>query len=89
MQNVEIKVDEKKNTLTIVVPDLSKRFGLSGSGNTVNIAGTQGNAKIGMGDITLSMTLYTKEGLAEARLKAAKEAGHKTWEDMQAAKGGK
>lgn len=88
MQNVEFKVDEKKGTLTITIPDLSKRFGLSGSGNTVNIAGTQGNAKIGLGDITLSLSLYTKEGLAAERLKAAKEAGHKTWEDMVAAKKG-
>lgn len=88
MLNVDYKVDDKKKTLTIVV-DLSQRHGLSNSGNTVAIAGTQGNQKVGLGDIAFGLTVYTKEGLAEARLKQAKEAGHKTWEDMQAAlKGG-
>lgn len=84
MQNVDYKVDEKKGTLTIVV-DLSKRFGLSGTGNTVNISSTQGNQKIGMSDIAFGLTVYTKDKLDEERLKAAKSKGYDTWESYQKA----
>lgn len=83
MTNCEIKVSG--DTLTIVV-DLKKRNGISQSGNTVTIASTQGAAKIGKGDISVNLSVYTKEGLTKERLAAAKEAGHSTWEDFDAAK---
>jgi hypothetical protein len=62
MQNVDMKVDEKKQTLTIVV-DLSQRFGRSASGKTISIASTQGNVKVGFGDVTMGLNVYTKEGI--------------------------
>ena len=64
MKNIEMKVDEKAKKLTITV-DLAKRFGKSGSGKTIVIASTEGNQKIGMGDIAMGLTVYTKEGLEE------------------------
>lgn len=62
MKNIDIKIDEKKKTLTLVV-DLSQRHGLSGSGKTVTIASTEGNQKIGMGDIAFGLSVYTKDGI--------------------------
>lgn len=60
MKNVDMKVDDKKKTLTITV-DLTKRLGKSGSGKTTIIASTEGNQKIGVGDITIGLNIYTKE----------------------------
>lgn len=79
MQNVEYKVDDKKQVLTITV-DLKQRHGLSTSGATVTIAGTQGNQKVGVGDIAFGLNVYTKEGLDKVRLETAKARGYDTWE---------
>ncbi len=62
MQNVALKVDQKKQILTIEI-DLKQRLGQSKSGKTMIIATTEGNQKIGHGDITLGLNLYTKEGI--------------------------
>lgn len=82
MQNIEYKVE--KNELVIRVK-LDQRHGLSGSGNTIIVGGTQGNVKIGHGDIAMGLTVYTKEGLDKAQLEAAKAKGHKTWAEYQQA----
>jgi hypothetical protein len=89
MKNVEYKIEGKKGeeVLTIKVK-LSERHGLSNSGNTINVGGTGGNQKIGLGDIAFGLSVYTKEGLAAARLVHAKEAGYKTWEEFDQAKKG-
>lgn len=83
MLNVDMKIDKNKLVITC---DLEQRNGVSSSGNTVTIASTQGAAKIGKGDISLNLSLYTKEKLTEARLKAAKDAGHPNWEAYDAAR---
>ena len=82
MQNIKYEV--KGDTLTITV-NLKERHGLSGSGNTVTVAGTQGNVKIGHGDIAMGVSVYTKEGLDKAQLEAAKNKGYKTWVEYQTA----
>lgn len=71
MKNVEIKVDEKSQKLTIVV-DLKQRHGLSSSQKTVTIASTEGNQKIGVGDIAFGLNVYTKDGLAKMVAEAGK-----------------
>lgn len=85
MKNVEFKVE--KDVLTIKV-NLKERHGLSGSGNTVTIGGTNGNQRVGSGDIAFGLNVYTKDGLTAERLKAAKEAGYDTWEAYEKAKKG-
>lgn len=82
MQNVKYEV--KGETLTITV-NLKERHGLSTSGATVAIAGTQGNVKIGVGDISFGLSVYTKEGLDKLQLESAKAKGYKTWLEYQAA----
>jgi hypothetical protein len=62
MKNITMKVDEKKQTLTLEI-DLTKRFGPSKSGNTITIASTEGNQKIGLNDYAFGLSVYTKEGL--------------------------
>lgn len=92
MQNVKyeiVKGAKNEGDKLVITVNLSERHGLSGTGNTVNIAGTQGNQKIGVNDIAFGLNVYTKEGLAPARLKAAKEAGYETWEAYENAKGKK
>lgn len=83
MLGAEMKIE--KDTLTITV-DLKARSGVSGSGNTVTIASSQGGIKIGKGDITLNLQVYTKENLQAERLKAAKAAGYNTYEDYATAR---
>jgi hypothetical protein len=83
MTNTEIKIDGTIMTITV---DLSKRQGVSQSGNTVTIASTQGAAKIGQGDISVNLSVYTKEGLVQERDKVAKQMGYKTWAAYQEAK---
>ena len=78
--NVNYKVD--KDVLTITV-NLKERQGLSGSGNTVIIGGTQGALKIGVEDYTINLSVYTKKGLTEAQLARAKELGFKSWAEYQ------
>ena len=73
MKNVTFTVDEKKNVLTIVV-DLKQRHGLSTSGKTVTIASTEGNQRIGHGDIACGLSVYTKEGIDKLKAEAAKLA---------------
>ncbi len=60
MQNIEMKIDEKKKTLTITV-DLTKRLGKSKSGKTTIIASSEGNQKVGFGDVVMGLNIYTKE----------------------------
>ncbi len=76
--NADVSVDPKTKKMTIVV-DLAQRHGLSGTGATLTIASTQGGQKVGLGDITMNLSVYTKEGLEEAQLKTAKERGYKNW----------
>lgn len=59
MKNVEMKVDDKKKTLTIVV-DLSKEFGLSKSQKSMTIASTEGNATVPGTDIKIGLNVYKK-----------------------------
>lgn len=61
MTNVDYKITG--HTLTITV-DLSKRFGPSTSGATLNIASTQGNAKLPAphDEISFGLNVYTKKG---------------------------
>lgn len=57
-QNVQMEVE--KNILTIKV-DLSKNFGLSGSGKSYIIASTQGNVSVpGKEEIKVGLNVYTK-----------------------------
>jgi hypothetical protein len=89
MKNVTMKVEGKKGEEELVIRvKLSERHGLSNSGNTVTIAGTEGNQRIGFGDIAFGLNVYTKEGLIAERVKMAKEAGHATWEDFDKARKG-
>lgn len=73
MKNVTFKVDEKKQELTIVV-DLKQRHGLSSSMKTVTIASTEGNQRIGFGDVAVGLSVYTKEGLEKLKAEALKAA---------------
>lgn len=84
MLNCDFKVDEKKKQLVITI-DLSQRHGLSGSGNTVTIASTQGNQKIGLGDVAIGISCYTKEGLEKLQKTKAEENGYKSWGEYQKA----
>lgn len=60
MQNVKTTI--KGNILTIEV-DLSKRFGPSSSGKTIQIASTQGNQSLGHDSgAVLGLNVYTKNG---------------------------
>lgn len=87
MLNATCRID--KDILTITV-NLKERHGISGSGNTVTIASSQGGVKVGQGDISLNLQVYTKESLVAERLKAAKAAGFNTYEDYAvASKAGK
>lgn len=87
MSNVQFKIE--KDVLTITV-NLKERGGLSGTGNTVSIGSTQGAVKIGVGDIAMNLSVYTKEGLDKLQLEKAKAMGYKTWvEYQQALKAGK
>lgn len=54
MQNIEMKTEG--NVLTIKI-DLSKNFGLSGSGKTTIIASSKGNVDIGNG-VKMGLNIY-------------------------------
>jgi len=76
MNNVKVTISKDKKTATFEV-DLTKRFGESQSGKTVEIAGTHGNQKLeGVDGISFGLTVYTKEGASgipkEKREAAAK-----------------
>jgi hypothetical protein len=78
MKNVEMKVEGSKGKEKLVITvDLSQRHGLSSSGKTVTIASTEGNQRIGHGDVAFGLSVYTKEGLDKLKAEAAKlaEAG--------------
>ena len=51
-----VKVTQSKNKLTIEI-DTSKEFGLSKSGKTIQVASTQGNAKLEDG-LVLGLNCY-------------------------------
>ena len=55
-KNVKVAIDG--DTLTITI-DLSKEFGLSGSGKSSIIATTSGNKGIGKGNVKLGLNCYT------------------------------
>lgn len=58
MKNVEMKVEG--NILTIKV-DLSKEYGLSGSGKSVIIASTEGNQSVeGKEEVKIGLNIYKK-----------------------------
>jgi hypothetical protein len=62
MKNVEIKKEGNKLTVTI---DLSKNFGPSGSGKSIIIGSTEGNAEIEKGaggGVYLGVNCYRKNG---------------------------
>lgn len=62
MKNVEMKLDG--NILTIKV-DLTKEFGLSGSGKTIIIASTEGNVSIeGAEEKKIGLNIYKKPAQA-------------------------
>lgn len=90
MQNVEMKIEGGKGKEKLVLTvDLNQRLGLSGSGNTVVVGGSQGAVKVGVGDISLNLTVYTKEGLTKAQQDKAKAEGFASWAEYQkATKGG-
>jgi ABC-type lipoprotein export system ATPase subunit len=55
-KNVNVSINE--NILTITI-DLSKEFGLSGSGKSTIIATTSGNKGVGKGNVKLGLNCYT------------------------------
>ena len=57
MNNCILEVEGNKLTITV---DLTKDFGLSKSGKTIQIASTQGNQKISsdVGDVTIGLNVY-------------------------------
>ena len=90
MQNVKFEVKGKGNDKELIITvRLSERHGLSNSGNTVTIASTQGNQKIGEDDIAVGLSVYTKKGLDALRVESAKAKGYDTWEAYQNALKGK
>lgn len=67
-RNVGTGKDAKKDVPFLMIEvDLSQRGSLSKSGDTIAVGGTQGNQKVGVGDIAFGLNVYTKEGLPEAR----------------------
>lgn len=60
MKNVAMEV---KGDMLVIKVNLAERHGPSGSGKTIIVATTEGNAKIGVGDLTLGLNLFTKEGV--------------------------
>lgn len=54
-----VRMNVEGNTLTITI-DLSKNFGLSGSGKSVIIASTEGNQPVpGRSEIKVGLNIYT------------------------------
>ncbi len=60
MKNIEAKVQGDKLVITI---DLTKDFGLSGSGKSIIIASTEGNVSVpGREDIKIGVNVYRPNG---------------------------
>jgi hypothetical protein len=56
VKNIEAKVQGDKLVITV---DLSKNFGLSGSGKSVMIASTEGNVAVpGREDVKIGLNVY-------------------------------
>jgi hypothetical protein len=56
MKNIEAKVQGDKLVITV---DLSKNFGLSGSGKSVIIASTEGNVAVpGREEVKIGLNVY-------------------------------
>ncbi|MDY6893908.1 MAG: hypothetical protein SVO01_00595 [Thermotogota bacterium] len=55
MNNIDLKVEDKKLTITI---DLSKEYGRSKSGKTIVVASTLGNHRIDGTDIHIGINAY-------------------------------
>jgi hypothetical protein len=77
---------EIKGDKLLVEVDLKHRGELSNSGSTIAVATSGGGMKLGHKDITMNLSVYTKEGLDKARLEKAKAMGYKTWMEYEAAK---
>lgn len=61
MKNVDIKVDQKTQKVTITI-DLKARHGVSKSGKTVIVASTEGNVSIpGHESIKLGINAYSTD----------------------------
>jgi hypothetical protein len=58
MKNVEMTVD---GTILTIKVDLSKDFGLSGSGKNVIIASTEGNVTVPQRDEKIGLNVYRKK----------------------------
>ena len=58
MKNVEIKVE---GTILTIKVDLSKDFGLSGSGKNIIIASTEGNVGLPNRDEKIGLNVYRKK----------------------------
>jgi hypothetical protein len=69
MKNVKFEI---KGDSLIITVNLKERHGLSSSAKTVTIASTEGNQRVGRSDITMGLTVYTKEGLEAEKAKAEK-----------------
>lgn len=60
MKNIEAKVQGDKLVITI---DLTKDFGLSGSGKSIIIASTEGNVSVpGREEIKIGINVYRPSG---------------------------
>ena len=58
MKNVDMKVNGDKFIITV---DLTKEFGLSGSGKTIIIASTEGNVTIPDREEKVGLNVYRKK----------------------------
>jgi hypothetical protein len=58
VKNVEIKVE---GTILTIKVDLSKDFGLSGSGKNIIIASTEGNVGLTNRDEKIGLNVYRKK----------------------------
>ena len=60
MKNIEAKVQGDKLVITV---DLTKNFGLSGSGKSIIIASTEGNVSVpGREEIKIGVNVYRPSG---------------------------
>ncbi len=60
MKNIEAKVQGDKLVITV---DLTKNFGLSGSGKSIIIASTEGNVPVpGREEIKIGVNVYRPSG---------------------------
>jgi len=58
MKNVECKIE---GNILIITVDLTKEYGLSGTGKNTIIASSEGNQSIGEDGIKLGLNIYKKK----------------------------